>query len=89
MSINFIDFKDSIDGSANPRFDFTDVKQTIDFNFKDNKYIEKDEALNVKLKTVYTYEGERGQINEGKICSVKVITSDKESVQEINVEVIG
>lgn len=88
-SINFIDFKDSIDGSANPRFDFTDVKQTIDFNFKDNKYIEKDEALNFKLKTVYTYEGERGQINEGKICSVKVITSDKESVQEINVEVIG
>lgn len=61
------------------------VQQTVEFNT--NEYTEKVED-NIQLKTEYTYMGVEKEIDSGKMSITKVMTSDKASTEEINVEVI-
>ena len=90
-ALKLIGLKDSASGGAGipegPIIDVVQTQQTVTFDSL-TEYMERDEESNIQLKTTYEYIGTKGEINDGKICSVKAITSDKASVQEINVEVI-
>ena len=85
-AIKLSSFSDSI-GSIGPSVTLVQTQQTVTFDSL-TEYMERDEESNIQLKTTYEYIGTKGEINDGKICSVKAITVDKASVQEINVEVI-
>ena len=61
------------------------TQQTVEFNT--NEYTEK-VGDNVQFKTEYTYMGVEKEIDSGKMSITKVMTSDKASTEEINVEVI-
>lgn len=92
-ALKLIGFKDSASGGTGtpipvgPTIDVVQTQQTVTFDSL-TEYMERDEESNIQLKTTYEYIGTKGEINDGKICSVKAITTDKASVQEINVEVI-
>lgn len=62
------------------------TQQTVSFTL--NNYVEVNESNNISLRTKYVYDGEIGTIDDGKICTVTAITSDKASVDDITVEVI-
>lgn len=76
-------FKDSVGGEQGTDINFVQTQQTVTFDL--NEYIEIDADLNMKLKTTYIYTGMKNQIDDGKMCSVKCITSDKVNVEEINI----
>lgn len=61
------------------------TQQTVEFNT--NEYTEKVED-NIQLKTDYTYIGVEKEIDSGKMSVTKIMTSDKASTEEINVEVV-
>lgn len=90
-ALKLVGFKDSASGGtgipAGPTIDVVQTQQTVAFDSL-TEYMERDEESNIQLKTAYEYIGTKGEIDDGKICSVKAITTDKASVQEINVEVI-
>lgn len=86
-ALKLVGFNDSI-GSVGPIIDVVQTQQTVTFDSL-TEYMERDEESNIQLKTIYEYIGAKGEIDDGKICSVKAITADKVSVQEINVEVIN
>lgn len=91
-TLKLVGFKDSAGGEtgapAGPTIDVVQTQQTVTFDSL-TQYMERDEESNIQLKTMYEYIGAKGEIDDGKICSVKAITADKVSVQEINVEVIN
>ena len=73
----------AIEGTFVPNEVYT--QQTVEFNT--NEYTEK-VADNIQLKTEYTYMGVEKEIDSGKMSITKIMTSDKSSIEEINVEVI-
>lgn len=86
-ALKLVGFNDSI-GSVGPSVDVVQTQQTVTFDSL-TEYMERDEESNIQLKITYEYIGAKGEIDDGKICSVKAITADKVSIQEINVEVIN
>jgi hypothetical protein len=60
-------------------------QQTV--QFKLNTYTEKVDGV-LKLKTEYQYDSIDQTIDEGQMVSVQVMTTDKQSVEEIEIEVM-
>ena len=73
----------AVEGTFVPNEVYT--QQTVEFNT--NEYTEKVED-NTQLKTEYIYMGAEKEIDSGKMSITKIMTSDKASTEEINVEVI-
>ncbi len=59
-------------------------QQTVKFALND--LVEYDSNNKLGLRTTFTYESTEGAIDSGKMTSVKIMTSDKQSVQGIEVK---
>lgn len=70
-------------GHSEEPIDFVITQQTV--TFENTDYTETVEGV-TKLKTVYVYESEEEEIDDGFLSSVQIMTSDKALVESVVVE---
>lgn len=70
-------------GSDTP--EFVVDRAIVTFDTAENEYIEESEGR-VILRDTYVYESEAETIDSGSICSVTVVTDDKESIESVVLE---